>query len=111
MIRLALTLALAAALTLALAGGPASAHYAARGMHCGQINFTPQSDDVASAIYARNVSCRTARRMVKIYRRQGDRTPLGFRCSFRGHDPRYGLGHGDAVCKASGDRRVSWAQY
>jgi hypothetical protein len=75
------------------------------------VVFTPQSDDVADSIFKREISCRRARRIVTIVRRRGDRTPLGFSCRFRSHDPRNGLGHMDAVCTNTGNRRVSWAQY
>ena len=100
--------ALGALLVTAL---PAPAHYAARGDKCRRVVFTPQSDDVADSIRKREISCRRARRIVTIVRRQGDRTPLGFSCRFRSHDPRNGLAHMDAVCTNTGNRRVSWAQY
>ena len=90
---------------------PAPAHFAAKGEKCRRVVFTPQSDDAADNIRKREISCRRARRIVTIYRRQGDRTPMGFQCRFRSHDPRNGLGHTDALCWNTGNRRVSWAQY
>jgi hypothetical protein len=107
MTKLALLFAvLAVALVTAV---PASAHYRSIGKHCGSIQFTPQSDDGASSIYAKNVKCRTARRIVRAVRR-GNASPLDFTCRSRGHDPRNGLAHSDVVCTRA-NRRVSWAAY
>ena len=100
-----------AVIALLVAAWPAPAHFAAKGEKCRRVVFTPQSDDVATNIHKREISCRRARRIVTIYRRQGDRTPLGFTCRFRAHDPDNGLGHTDALCWNTGNRRVSWAQY
>ena len=105
------TFALVALSALLVAAFPAPAHFAAKGEKCRRVVFTPQSDDVATNIRKREISCRRARRIVTIYRRQGDRTPLGFTCRFRAHDPDNGLGHTDALCWNTGNRRVSWAQY
>jgi hypothetical protein len=96
---------------LVVTAAPAPGHYPARGEKCRKVVFTPQSDDVATNISKREMSCRTARRIVTIVRRKGDRTPLGFRCKFRSHDPYNGLAHFDAVCTNTGNRRVSWVQY
>jgi hypothetical protein len=106
--RLAPVVALAALLA---AAAPAPGHYPSRGEKCRKVVFTPQSDDVATNIAKREMSCRTARRIVTIVRRKGDRTPLGFDCRFRSHDPDTGLAHLDAVCTNTGHRRVSWVQY
>ena len=105
-------LILSAALALALAAAvPASAHYRAVGKNCGSIQFTPQTDDGAGEIYAKNVSCRNARRIVRAHRR-GNESPLDFRCRGRAHDPSNGLGHRDVLCtRAGGFRRVSWGRY
>ena len=110
--RMTRLLILVAALALVLlAAVPASAHYRAVGNDCGAIQFTPQTDDGADDIYAKNVKCRTARRIVRAYRR-GNRTPLEFRCRGRAHDPSNGLGHRDVVCtRAGGFRRVSFGLY
>ena len=99
------------ALTLVFAAAPASSHYASKGKRCKRVVFTPQSDDVADSIYKREISCKRARRIVKIVRRQGDLTPLGFYCIYRSHDPSNGLAHTDFRCTNSGNRRVSWVQY
>jgi hypothetical protein len=98
------------ALALVLAAAvPASAHYRGVGKRCGSIQFTPQSDDGASAIRAKNVSCRRARRIVRAIRR-GNNSPFGYNCRGRGHDPANGLAHTDVIC-TKGDRRVTWAAY
>ena len=90
---------------------PASAHYDDVGKPCRAIMFEPNTDSGASDIYAKNVKCRTARRLVRAYR-NGDRSPLEFRCRGRAHDPTNGLGHRDVVCtRAGGFRRVSFALY
>lgn len=99
---------LLAALALALVTAvPASAHYRSVGKHCGAIAFTPQTDEGASAIYAKRVKCRNARRIVRAYRR-GNESPLDFTCRSRRHDPEGGLAHTDVVCRRA-NRRVSWA--
>jgi hypothetical protein len=107
MTRLAL---LFAVLALALVtASPASAHYRPVGKDCGSIAFTPQTDEGASAIRAKNVKCSTARRIVRAVRR-GNNSPLDFTCRSRDHDPRRGLAHTDVVCTRA-NRRVSWAAY
>lgn len=110
--RMTRLLIFSALLALALAAAvPASAHYRAVGKDCGSIQFTPQTDEGASDIYAKNVKCRTARRIVRAVKRGND-SPLGFRCRDRAHDPSNGLGHSDIKCtRAGGFRRVSWASY
>src|SRR5215218_9129743 len=91
------------------AAAPAGAHYDNVGARdCGVIVFTPQSDDGASAIRARGVSCRTARRIVKAVDR-GNKSPLGFSCKSRGHDPANFIAHDDFRCKR-GSRVVTWAR-
>jgi hypothetical protein len=92
-----------------VAAVPASAHYRGVGQHCGSIQFTPQSDDGASAIRAKNVSCNRARRIVRAIRR-GNNSPFDYNCRGRGHDPSNGLAHQDVIC-TKGDRRVTWAAY
>jgi hypothetical protein len=100
--------ALLVVLILAAVTAPsASAHYAPVGKHCGRIVFTPQSDDAASSIRAKRVTCRKARRLVRKFRR-GDRTPFRFRCRARQHNAN--LSHLDVKC-TRGRKRVSWAAY
>ena len=98
-------------LALLVAAVPAPADYARKGERCKRVVFTPQSDDVADNIYKREISCKRARKIVKIVRRQGDRTPQGFSCRYREHNPNNGLAHTDFVCTNTGNRRVSWAQF
>lgn len=94
-----------------LVAAPAQADYAAKGKRCKRVAFTPQSDDVADNIFKREISCKRARKIVKIVRRQGDLTPMGFTCRYREHNPDDGLAHTDFVCTNTGNRRVSWAQF
>ena len=97
----------AAALLLLAAAAPAGAHYYNPGAKdSGFIVFTPQTDDGASSIMAKNLSCKKARRLVKVLNR-GDSTPLGFRCRSRSHDA--GLAHADVRCKR-GSRVVTFAR-
>jgi hypothetical protein len=97
----------AAALLLLAAAAPAGAHYSNPGAKdCGFIVFTPQTDDGASAIMARNLSCRKARRIVKAINR-GNATPFGFSCKSRAHDE--GLAHADVRCR-KGSRVVTYAR-
>jgi hypothetical protein len=103
-----LRISLLALAVLALAAPAASAHYKARGKHCGSIQFQAQTDSGASAIYAKDVKCRTARRIVRAYHR-GNESPLGFTCRSRDHDPAYGLAHTDVKCTRAGYRRVTFA--
>ena len=93
---------------LALAVPAAGAHYKPRGKSCGSVAFQDQTDCGASAIYAKSVKCRTARRMVREYH-NGDRSPRGFSCVRRSHDPTNGLAHTDVKCTRDGYRRVTFA--
>ena len=94
-----------------VAAMPAQAHYPGKGEKCKPVKFTPQSDDVASSIRKREISCRRARRIVTIVRRKGDLTPQGWSCGYRAHDPSDGLGHTDFRCTNTGGRWLKWAQY
>jgi hypothetical protein len=97
----------AAAAILLSAAAPAGAHYTNSGSsYCGFIVFTPNSDDAASGIEAKGVSCRTARRMVKAVDR-GNARPFGFRCKARAHDDPMFIAHSDVRCKR-GRRVVTW---
>ena len=97
----------ATALLLLAVAAPAGAHYSNPGAKdCGFIVFTPQTDNGASAIMAKGISCRKARRMVKAINR-GNERPFGFRCTSRAHDE--GLAHADVRCKR-GKRVVTYAR-
>ena len=99
--------AAATALLLLAVAAPAGAHYSNPGAKdCGFIVFTPQTDDGASAIMAKGLSCRKARRLVRAINR-GNERPFGFRCTSRGHDA--GLAHADVKCKR-GKRVVTYAR-
>jgi hypothetical protein len=86
----------------------ADAHYKPVGKDCGKVVFTPDSDDASSDIRAKGTSCRTARRIVKSYRR-GNKSPLGFRCRARNHDNN-NLAHSDVKCTRDG-KRVTFAAF
>jgi hypothetical protein len=100
-----------AMLVVLVAAAPAPAHYRAIGKKCRDVKFAAQTDDVAGEIHKREISCKRARRIVTIVRRQRDLTPMGFLCRSRAHDPFNGLAHTDYLCWNTGNRRVSWAQY
>jgi hypothetical protein len=99
-------LAAAAAILLPVAA-PASAHYTNPGSkYCGFIVFTPNSDDAASGIEAKRVSCKSARKIVKAINR-GNARPLGFSCKSRTHDDPMFIAHSDWRCK-KGKSVVTW---
>ena len=58
---------------------PANAQAAAR--HCGEIAFTPHSDDIAGDIRAEGVSCRTARRFIRAVDGNAPKRFRGYRCT------------------------------
>ena len=77
-----LTLTLA---TFALAAlVPAASSGAVR--DCGEIAFTPNSDDLASEIRAESVSCRTARRFIRAVDGNAPRRFRGYRCTRKNLD-------------------------
>ena len=99
--------AAATALLLLAVAAPAGAHYSNSGAKdCGFIVFTPQSDDGASSIMAKNLSCKKARRIVRAINR-GAESPFGFSCKSRSHD--FQLAHADVRCKR-GSRVVTYAR-
>ena len=108
MFRSAKLIPFAAAVAIPLAvAAPAGAHYTNPGAkYCGFIVFTPNSDDGASGIEAKRVSCRTARRIVKAVDR-GNARPFGFSCKARQHDDPLFIAHSDFRCKR-GNRVVTW---
>lgn len=57
-------------LVVVLVAAPAQAD-AATTRNCGQIGFTPNSDDGVFQIRARGIGCATARRVARASRRQG----------------------------------------
>jgi hypothetical protein len=99
--------AAATALLLLAVAAPAGAHYSNPGAKdCGFIVFTPQTDDGASSIMAKNLSCAKARRIVRAINR-GNEKPFGFTCKSRSHD--FQLAHADVRCKR-GSRVVTYAR-
>lgn len=80
---------------------------------CGEIIFTPQSDDMALGIGTVGVSCTTARSMVRAadsVRGTWDQTKTvkGFECRYAYDDT--GLSFLQYTCK-SGRQMVSWSRY
>jgi hypothetical protein len=49
-------------------------------LECGSIAFTPNSDDMAGPIYAKNATCEEAREVVRAVR-GGATPPNGFTCT------------------------------
>ena len=102
-----LTLVAAAALLALSVAAPAGAHPKNPGAKkCGYIVFTPQTDDAASYIRAKDVSCNRARRIVRAIDR-GNERPFNFSCTSRPHDS--GLGHADVRC-TRGSRVVTYVR-
>jgi hypothetical protein len=83
---------------------------AAEYKRCKAVAFTPNSDDVATGIQARNIGCRRARRLVR--RSQG--TPPvrfeGWACSSKERAMVEGLAHVVYRCER-GARTVRWKRY
>ena len=77
-------LAVLAISSIAVAGGGGSTAAAAR--DCGQIAFTPNSDDMASDITAKGVSCKTARAFVRAADGAPGKRFRGFTCTKRALD-------------------------
>ena len=93
--------------SLLAAAAPAGAHYENPGSkYCGYIVFTPNTDDGASGIESKGLSCKKARRLVKAYD-GGNTRPLGFSCRSRSHDAANFIAHRDVRCKSRG-RVVTW---
>ena len=68
-----------ALLVAAVALAPATAGAAAR--DCGEIAFTPHSDDIAGDIRAEGVSCKTARRFIRAVDGDAPKRFRGYRCT------------------------------
>ena len=74
---------------------------------CGQIAFTPNSDDMASRIRATGVSCRTARRFIRAVDGTAPRRFRGYRCTSRSLDTELPSRRYRCV---DGSRRISWVK-
>ena len=71
-----------ACLVAALVRGPA-ATAVVRAHNCGDLVFTPQSDDGLYDVRTKNISCRRAKHKLRVWRYDGYRTrtgPRGYRC-------------------------------
>jgi hypothetical protein len=103
---------LAATVGLLLAPGavasPTSDHrLTVTGKDCGEVAFTPGTDDVAAGIRARRIGCdRVSRRIRRLHARGIE--PNGFECREWVHED--GLTHTDHRC-TSADRRFSWQKF
>lgn len=73
-----------AVVVAAVALAPAAASGALR--DCGQIAFTPNSDDMASGIKADGVTCRTARRFIRAVDGNAPKRFRGYRCTSKALD-------------------------
>jgi hypothetical protein len=97
--------------TLALLTAASAAAGQARYRSCQQVNFTPNSDDVAAQIRVRNVSCTYARRFI----RRTDGAPpetgeRGWRCVGRPSDETEGLQHTKWRCTRRA-QVMRWSRY
>jgi hypothetical protein len=88
--------------TASAAGGDPVARAAT---HCGRVTITPQSGDVLYNIHARGIGCRSARRALRAWGRNGYQPiggPRGYRCrTVR----TYAAGNSRRLCRASSNRR------
>ena len=105
-----LTLVLAAALLVPLAAtaGPATAGTPTT-RQCGQVNFTPNSDDVAAAIRATGLTCGLARDFVRDSEGRPGRRFRGFTCMSTAQDDA-ALPHRRYRCTGAGDV-IRWRRY
>ena len=97
--------ALGVALTLAV---PATAATGFRS--CRPVAFTPNSDDVASSVRVRAVSCRSARAFIRDSEGRPGRRFRGYRCTGRSYEPDLGLAYTQYRC-ASGERVIRWKRF
>lgn len=74
---------------------------------CGKIAFTPNSDDIASEITARGVTCRTARRFVRAVGGHAPKRYRGYACTKRARDTALASWRYRCV---DGGRRISWVK-
>jgi hypothetical protein len=102
---------IAAVLAVAATMAPAAlAHPAAETRRCGQIGFTPNSDDVAGSIRATGLTCGLARDFVRDAGGEpGDRVG-GFRCTSTAVDAPAGLPYKRYRCTGAGDV-IRWRKY
>lgn len=101
----ALLLATAAALALTACGDESSSDF----QSCADVGFTPQSDDIAVHIRARNIACADARAFVRDSEGRPGDTFRGFTCTRRviAADE---LPHTNWRC-ADGERVIRWQRY
>jgi hypothetical protein len=100
-------LLLAAALA-AVAAPSASGATDPRFRSCAQVNFTPNSDDVAAAIRVKDVRCGYARRFVRDSDGSPGDTFRGFACTSRVRDD--GLRHTVYRCER-GAKVIRWKRF
>jgi hypothetical protein len=97
----------AAGLLAGAAPAPAATDPAFRS--CAQVNFTPNSDDVAASVRVKDVRCRYARRFIRETDGHPGSTHRGFACrSWSGPDD--GLAHTIHRC-ARGTQVIRWKRF
>ena len=105
--RSALALAAATLATFAAAVAPATAGEPTT-RSCGQVNFTPNSDDVAAAIRATGLTCGLARDFVRDSEGRPGRRFRGFTCTSTAVDAE--LPYRRYRCTGAGDV-IRWRRY
>ena len=101
--------AVAATTLLTVAAPPAMAAPSADFRSCRQVNFTPNSDDVAAAVRVRNVRCWYARRFIRDSEGRPGSTFRGFACTSR-QGPDDGLAH--TIYRCARDAKViRWKRF
>jgi hypothetical protein len=84
---------------LAVIASPVQGHYPLKGKPCKLVVFTPNSDDVAAEIEAKNVSCKKLRRLIRLIDSGDDISP--WVCTSRVRqdgDRKSGIAHADYRC-------------
>ncbi len=104
-----LVLFLLAAALLAAAATPAMAADDPAFRSCRQVNFTPNSDDVAASIRVKDVRCWYARRFIRETEGHPEGSHRGFACkSWAG--PNQGLQYTQWRC-VRGEKVIRWKRF
>ena len=98
---------LVVSLALFACAPPASA---ATTRHCGQVAFTPNSDDAAGQIRATGLTCGLARDFVRDSKGRPGRRFRGFTCTSAAVDDPMGLAYTRFRCTGAGDV-IRWRRY
>ena len=105
--RLIVLVLAAALLALAATAGPATAGQQTT-RNCGQVNFTPNSDDVAAQIRATGLTCGLARDFVQDSEGRPGRRFRGFTCTSTAVED--ALPYRRYRCTGAGDV-IRWRRY